>query len=111
MSSPISFDLETAPLPDEELEKGFDPKIDESKYQPTEFDPESVKYGRMTDPQKRADNLEEVKAKHAKEMAILPRRRQVVIEEAWDEFKSKAALQASTCRVIAGGFFGVESKR
>lgn len=66
-----TFDIETAPLSDEELQ-AICPKFSES----------SVKFGRTTDPEKRRKIAEKARESH------------------FDDFKEKAALCPSTGRVL-----------
>lgn len=102
----IVFDIETGPLPEEDLrrmmapeEPSFDPKSIKS------FDPESVKYGNMKDPAKRAEKLEECRKRHEEESANAEKNYEA--KRAEDrakyeaEFIGKAALNAMTCRILA----------
>jgi DNA polymerase elongation subunit (family B) len=70
----ILFDIETGPLPDEELKAMLPP-----------FDPGEVKVGNLKDPEKIAAKVSEARANH------------------WRDFQRKAALDALTGRVLAIG--------
>ena len=85
--NPIFFDIETGPLPDEELASLIPP-----------FDPDAVKVGNLKDPEKIAAKRMEAEANHAA------------------EFIERAALDALTGRVLAigilvqpGGFVALDS--
>lgn len=71
---PLVFDIETAPLPDDQLAAMLPP-----------FDPAAVKVGNIKDPAKIAEKIAEAEANHA------------------FDFKDKAALSATTGRVLAIG--------
>ena len=70
----IIFDIETGPLPDEQL-----------KAMMPQFDPAEVKIGNLKDPEKIATKIAECKANH------------------WKDFQRRAALDALTGRVLAIG--------
>ena len=78
----IVFDIETGPLPDEQLS----PLI-------PEFDPSEIKCGNLKDPEKIAAKIAEAKELHEQ------------------EFVSKAALSAITGRVLAVGYQSIENGR
>lgn len=105
----IVFDIETGPLPEEELRRMMapeEPPFDPASIKP--FDPESVKYGNTKDPAKRAEKLEECRARHEDESANAEKNyeksraeRRALYEK---EFIDKAALNAMTCRILAIGY-------
>lgn len=95
------FDIETGALPDENLERVFTFKQPEPP--PAEFDPACVKYGNLKDEAKRAAKLEEARATHAATLAEWPTILAAEREKQWQEFKSRAALSATTGKVLAIG--------
>lgn len=105
----IVFDIETGPLPEEELRRMMapeEPPFDPKSIKP--FDPESVKYGNTKDPVKRAEKLEECRRKHEDESANAEKNYEAKRAEnrvAYEkEFIDKAALNAMTCRILAIGY-------
>jgi len=100
----LVFDIETGPLPDDLLKRSF-----ECPPQPqwVDFDPNAVKYGNTTDPEKRARKLADERDKHN----AAQRRRIDGYEDekraAWDAHKRDAGLSAATGRVLAVGFVSV----
>lgn len=107
----LVFDIETGPAPMPELQKIVDPYVRKNEDELVAlskaiFDPESVKYGRMTDPAKRAAKLEESR------MAFERSQREAVEEltlnrgegEYWDAVQKDAGLDATIGRVVAIGY-------
>lgn len=76
----IAFDIETGPLPDEQLRQLI-----------PDFDPSEVKCGNLKDPEKIAAKIAEAKELHEQ------------------EFIGKAALSAVTGRILAIGYLASES--
>ena len=98
------FDLESAPLDDVTL-AALCPPCDIPP-RPGEFDPAAVKYGNTKDEVKRKAKLEEEMAKHAaavKDYDATVAQSQV---DHFAKFKDKAALDATTGRVVAIGISG-----
>lgn len=98
----IVFDIETGPLPDDQLRlvaPAFDPP-----QHPGEFDESSVKYGNTKDPEKRQQKLDDAKAAHAAAVAKHDREVEAARQQHWQEVVSKAALSATTGRVLAVGY-------
>lgn len=98
----IVVDIETGPLPDEELNDAI-PAF-QAKPRPGEFDPSSVKYGRMKDELKKRAKLEECIKSHEDlcaryETETEESRRKYYIEE-----KERAALSAITGKIICIGY-------
>lgn len=99
----LYFDIETAPLPDDVLEKQFSFTPPPA---PQPFDERQVKVGNMKDPEKIRAKIEEARARRDEEIAawedgVFRGRR-----DAWTAFKSESTLAATTCRVIAIGTAG-----
>ena len=86
----LAYDIETAPLPDDQLLRFFVPPI------PAEFDPAAVKIGNLIDPAKIAAKIAAARAKHAAEAPTE--------EDAFDTFRNEAPLSALYGRVCAIGY-------
>ncbi|MGK3946596.1 hypothetical protein ABK046_50585, partial [Streptomyces caeruleatus] len=67
---------------------------------PGEFDPEAVKLGNVKDPAKRADKIEEARAKHADALANFAATYAEAKAQHRESFISKAALSPLTGRVL-----------
>lgn len=104
----ILFDIETAPAPDEILKK-FIPPFDDSGFQPTEFDPKSVKVGNLK-PDNAKAKIEGRRKEHEREQANLSAAREAALNKHRDDFRSKAALSATTGRVVAIGYHSPEKQ-
>lgn len=104
----LIFDIETGPLPDDYLERVF--TFTPPEPPTTEFDPASVKYGNLKDEAKRAAKLEEARAAHAAALAEWPTNLAALREAEWVKFKNKAALSATTGKVLAIGLINGEGK-
>lgn len=107
---PLIFDIETGPLPDNELEAFF--RFDPTKVRgfgllDAEFDPESVKYGNTIDPEKRAAKLAAAKEKFIADQMEAKQRFEKAEQDAFDEFREKAALDARTCQVLTIAYMDV----
>jgi len=100
----LVFDIETAPLPDSALALTYDSSDLKLPDPPGAFDPQSVKYGRMTDPKKRAAKLQECVNAHNAALSAYPHECARIQDEHWAKFKEKAALDAMTGRVVAIGY-------
>lgn len=142
----IVFDIETGPRPDDELRQvatPFDPsrvnvptgefddglgeRIRNKLGIPAEFDPSSVKLGRMTDQAKIDDKIAAARAEHAQQLAEIARRvdneraefeqakangPQIIAQaeqEHWAAIRSKAALSPVTGRVLAIGYWSAKA--
>jgi hypothetical protein len=104
MSSFVVFDIETGPLPDEQL-KAVTPVFDrESIAHPGEWSPLSVKVGNLTDQAKIQAKIEQARAAHAAEVASYADRVEAAEKAYWSDVKSKAALSALTGQVLAIGY-------
>ena len=111
---PVIFDIETGPLPDSELAEMFE--FDETKVPGynligAEFDPASVKYGNTKDEAKRAEKLAAAREAFAVERAAAEARFAHAEQDAYDEFVGKAALSATTGRVLTVAYMDVPTGR
>jgi len=106
----IFFDIETGPLPVEELQAKF-----ESQWQPPphpgEFDPDSVKYGNTKDAAKRAEKLAECQQAHAAAVAKYAEDAEQAKQKDWAKYLEGAALSPITGRVLAIGMLDCPSNR
>jgi len=98
----LIFDIETGPLPEEQLAAQFAERWTPPPH-PGEFDPASVKYGQMKDEAKRAAKLKECQEAHAERVANYEKAVADAREERWGEYLEDAALDATTGRVLAIG--------
>ena len=96
------FDIETQPLPEDELRKWL-PEFDEGKYPVPAFDASEVKLGNLKDEAKKTAKIEEefLKFKSRYEQAVEARR--VARDNHYTDFHSRAALSAVTGRVVVIG--------
>lgn len=111
---PIIFDIETGPLPDSELAEMFE--FDETKIPGfdligVEFDPSTVKYGNLKDETKRADKLQTAREKFEADKAEAEARFAHAEQDAYNGFVSKAALSATTGRVLTIAYMDVPTGR
>jgi hypothetical protein len=100
------FDIETGPLPDDQLEK-FLPPFDLEKLFPpiTKFHPNQVKIGNLKDKAKIKTKIE--KARDEYRNKIDSREQDMLDAEAdhFNKFRDKAALSPTTGQVLAVGIF------
>jgi len=99
----LIFDLESEPLPDEELRRIFG-EPDVGVPHPGEFDPASVKIGNLKDAAKIKEKIDFAQADHEAAVAIYPQRLADARANAFAEFKAKAALSATTGRILCIGY-------
>lgn len=97
----LFFDIETVGLPDKKL-SALCPAFTPPPH-PGEFNPATVKYGNTKDETKRTALLAERKADHEAAIASYEQNRTALAEQHFADFKSKAALDAITGRVLAIG--------
>ena len=100
----ITFDVETGALPWEQLVKlcpEFDPVA--AVPDPGEFDPSAVKVGNLKDAAKIAAKVDEARKLHDDSRRWLHKRREAAMNAHVTQFQSKAALDATTGRVLAIG--------
>lgn len=101
----IAWDIETGPLPDDQLETML-PDLDVEAAVPLvgDFDPASVKIGNLKDSAKITAKVDAAREAHRN----LQRGRNDRVKDAmikhWEHFKSKAALSAITGQVLAVGW-------
>lgn len=107
--SALIFDIETGPLPDEQL-KAFLPPFVPPKH-PGEFDPASVKIGNLKDEAKIAAKVEEARAAHAQALADYTITVLQAETDHWLDFVSKAALSPVTGRILAIGYHSTEKQK
>lgn len=100
----LTFDIETGPLPTEQLEPlipSFDPGDP-----PGEFDETAVKYGNTKDTAKRAEILKTARERHLKSVSEWDQTVAEKRQKHRDKFFADAALSAITGRVLAIGLSG-----
>lgn len=104
---PVIWDIETGPLPDEKLTElfKFDPAtVKGYELIDKEFDPASVKLGRMKDQAKIDAKIEAEREKFESAKAAAIEGMVTAEVDAFAAFKSKAALSALTGQVLAIGY-------
>lgn len=106
----LVFDLETGPLPEEQLLAVYTP-LDESKIEGLvtgDFDPASVKCGNLKDKDKIAAKIDEARAAHESAKANAANVIASAKKKHWEEFVANAALSPITGRVLVIGYHGTE---
>lgn len=101
-SSVTCFDIETAPLPDDEL-RALLPEF-EPPPPPGDFDESTVKLGNLKDKGKIAEKIEAARKAHAEEVAGYEQKVEQAKADHFAKFKQRAALSATTGRVIVIGY-------
>jgi hypothetical protein len=104
VSVPVIFDIETGPLPMEQLRKVVSPF--EPPKHPGEFDPRTVKYGQAKKDDVRAEILKKAEAKHAEAVASYEADAEKAESEYWAKVEADAALSAITGQVLVIGYRG-----
>lgn len=101
----IIFDIETKPLPMEQLRAVSQP-FDPSTFgpRPGEFDPSTVKTGNIKDEAKIAAKIAEAKAAHEERAARYDDDLAQAEARYWSDIQDKAALSAETGAVCAIGY-------
>jgi hypothetical protein len=107
----LAFDIETAPEPDNVLERLF--SFDESAVKnycllTAEFDPSDVKVGNMKDPAKIEAKIEAARLKFTMDKGAVSESIDTARSEAWQTFRDRAALSPLTGRVLAIGRWNPE---
>lgn len=103
---PVIFDIETGPLPDEQL-RAIMPAFDAGSIKhPGEFDPKAVKVANLKDPAKIAAKIEAEAQKHADAVESFDADMKAAEASYWSDISSKAALSALTGQVLAIGYEG-----
>ena len=100
----ITFDLESGPLPGDQLKLQFNPPGPPPH--PGEFDPGAVKCGNIGGPMSAKGIAKITEARAAHEIAVENHAADVAraAGSAWQEFVNQAALSALTGRVLAIGY-------
>lgn len=98
------FDIETEPLPDDQLAKVCDPFDRSSFPHPGEFDEMTVKTGNLKDGNKIAEKIECARIAHNQRVANYEKDLAAAEQAHWQEIRDKAALDATTGRVCAIGY-------
>jgi hypothetical protein len=104
-SKSLVFDFETEPLLLDELKQilpGWDP--DSLGPAPGEFNPDSVKLGRLKDQAKIDEKIEAAREKHQQAIAEHERKLACGEEEYWQAIVANAALSPITGRILAAGY-------
>lgn len=105
----LIFDIETGPLPDDQLRSFHEPP--ELPPQPGEWDESSVKLGRLKDAEKIREKIEEARQKHLAAVAGHDEKCRQLTEQAWLDFKGRAALDATTGQVLVIGYYNPDADR
>lgn len=100
----VVFDIETEPLPDDDLMRVCEPFNPNSVPHPGLFDPDSVKLGNVKDSIKRAEKIHAAQKAHAELVANYDSNLAAAEQAHWREIRDKAALDATTGRVCAIGY-------
>jgi len=103
----LVFDIETGGLDDKEL-AAICPEFIPPPH-PGTFDPASVKIGNLKDQSKIDAKIEEAKIAHAAAVENYDRDRIALAEQHFAAFRDKAALDATTGRVVAIGYQAADS--
>lgn len=103
----LVFDIETGPLPDEELRKRVDPF--EAPQHPGQFDESSVKLGNLKDAEKIRQKIDEAKQKHAESVAKYEADVTAARSAWWGNAVSRAPLSPLTGRIVAIGYLNTGS--
>jgi hypothetical protein len=101
---PVVFDIETGPLPAEQLRNIVAPFS--RPPHPGEFDPRTVKYGQAKKEDVRAEILKRAETKHAEAVQNYETDVERLESEYWSKIESEAALSAITGQVLVIGYRG-----
>lgn len=102
----LVFDIETGPLPEEDLKKVCPPF--NAPPHPGLFDESSVKLGNIKDPEKRSAKIEEARAAHEAEVVAYDGKVAQAQADHFTAFCNKAALDATTGQVLAIGYLSIK---
>lgn len=107
MTTPIIFDIETGPLPIEQIKRIL-PPFDRSTLgaEPATFDPSTVKLGNMKDEKLIADKIHAAKTKHAEDAKTWWNTAAKAEPDYWAAIEERAALSSITGQVLAIGYSG-----
>lgn len=100
----VSFDIETGPLPDEQLYEFFDPTSIALPEHPGTFDPNKVAVSHLKDPFKIASKIDAAREKHARALQSYAQEVEEARDEAWEDFVNSAPLNAAYSQVVAIGY-------
>ena len=98
----IVFDIETGPLPDEQLRAMLPPFA--APPHPGEFKPFAVKLGNLKDAAKIQEKIDAARQAHAAAVADYERQAEQAKASHWQEFVDQSPLSALTGRVLAIGY-------
>jgi predicted PolB exonuclease-like 3'-5' exonuclease len=99
----IIWDIETGPLPDNELRGYVNEKKIKLPKHPGVFNPADIKYGNRG-PAKKQELLQERRAEHARKVGSYEHDCNVAREEHFESFREEAPLKAVTNQVLAIGY-------
>lgn len=106
----IVWDIETAPLPIDQLQQIYQPlDVDSLGQPPGEFDPSSVKTGNMKDQAKIEAKIAEAREKHEQDRVGWAAKVEQAKADHWTKFIDRAALDPTTGRVLAIGFKSLDN--
>lgn len=108
MSDAMVFDIETGPLPLQELQNILPPYDPGSQKHPGEFDPKSVKLGNTKAEDLVQKKIEEARAKHEEAVKQFESSLVGAEDRYWSSIVEKAALSAITGQVVAIGYKSVK---
>lgn len=106
----LVFDLETGPLPEEQLRELYEP-LDESQVEGLvtgDFDPSVVKVGNLKDQAKIAEKIEAARQAHETAKANASKIIAEAREQHWNQFVGRAALSPITGRILVIGYYATE---
>ena len=106
-STPIIFDIETGPLPLEQIKRIL-PPFDRTTLgaEPKPFDPSAVKLGNTKDEKLIADKIAAAKAKHESDSVSWWQSAEKAEPDYWAAIEERAALSSITGQVLAIGYSG-----
>jgi uncharacterized protein YprB with RNaseH-like and TPR domain len=104
----LVYDIETGPLPAEEI-KRLSPPFESKLKHPGEFSPASVKLGMLKDQVKIAAKIQDAKAKHEKAVEDFSSAVEKEQSDYWQDILDKAALSAITGQILAVGYRGAKT--
>lgn len=100
----IIFDLETGPLPVEQLVDVIEPFDESSIRHPGDFDPANVKLGNVKDQSIKDEKIEKARVAHATLVANYPNAVEFARKAHVEKFLSKAALSAFSAQILMANF-------
>jgi len=106
----LIFDIESEPLPDDELRARL-PPFDESQFVVTEFNPSTVKLGNLKDPEKIAEKLTRAEQEHVANMASIASRLSAARDAHWNDFIAESTLNPGLSRVLCIAYCNAETEK